>query len=187
MLTTSNLILPGTLAIREINGRNGPFRVGTLQTAIGDFAIKDPILDQYDEGKYDGQFQIERIYQGHYIAGGRSVTEIRAKLADMVIEDIDTEAPAPIEAEPDPIDTEKQEPVPVKDKTELAPKPIPEKGIEENADDNSLFGLLMPLREKVKLDASVDRKDLRLQIERLGELGYEFDAKTQTWNKPSIH
>ena len=75
----------------------------------------------------------------------------------------------------------------MKDKTELAPKPIPEKGIEENADDNSLFGLLMPLGEKVKLDASVDRKDLRLQIERLGELGYEFDAKTQTWNKPSIH
>ncbi len=181
MLTTSNLIVPGTLAIREINGRNGPFRVGTLQTAIGDFAIKDPILDQYDEGKYDGQFQIERIYQGHYIAGGRSVTEIRAKLADMVIEDIDTEAPAPIEAEPDPIDVEKQEPVPAKDKTETAPDSTPD------TDDDSLFGLLMPLGEKVKLDASVDRKDLRLQIERLGELGYEFDAKTQTWNKPSIH
>ncbi len=135
MHTTTNPIFTGSLAIREIHGRNGPFKVGTLHTPIGEFAIKDPILDQYDEGKYQGEFQIESIYQGHYIAGGRSVTEIRAKLADMSINDIDAEAPAPIEVEPDPIDTDKPEPA-TEAKTETEPESS------TDSDDKSLFGLL---------------------------------------------
>lgn len=181
MLTTTKPILSGTLTIREIVGCNGPFKVGTLHTPLGEFAIKDPILDQYDEGKYDGQFHIESIYQGHYIAGGRSVTEIRAKLADMSIDDIDAEAPAPIEVEPDPIETDKQEPEKVV-KLEAEPVVAPAKN-----DDAATFGLLMPLGNKVKLDPSVGRKVLREQIGRLGDLGYDFDAKSQSWNKPSIH
>ena len=184
MHTTTNPIFTGSLAIREINGRNGPFKVGTLHTPIGEFAIKDSLLDQYDEGKYQGEFQIESIYQGHYISGGRSVTEIRAKLADMSIDDIDAEAPAPIEVEPDPIDTDK--PQPAKEaKTEAEPESNSNENTEN--DDNSLFGLLMPLGDSVKLDPSVDRKVLRAQTVRLKELGYEFDAKSQTWKKPSIH
>ncbi len=183
MLTTTKPILSGTLAIREIVGRNGPFKVGTLHTPIGEFAIKDPILDQYDEGKYDGQFHIESIYQGHYIAGGRSVTEIRAKLADMSIDDIDAEAPAPIEVEPDPIETDKQEePKKALDKVAKSEPESPDKST-----DTAIFGLLMPLSDKVKLDPSVGRKVLREQIGRLGDLGYDFDAKSQSWNKPSIH
>jgi len=184
MRTTTNPIFSGSLAIREIHGRNGPFKVGTLHTPIGEFAIKDSLLDQYDEGKYQGEFQIESIYQGHYISGGRSVTEIRAKLADMSIDDIDAEAPAPIEVEPDPIDTDKPQPA-----KEARTEAEPESNSNENTenDDNSLFGLLMPLGDSVKLDPSVDRKVLRAQTVRLKELGYEFDAKSQTWKKPSIH
>ena len=182
MQTTSNPIFNGTLAIREIHDRNGAFMVGTLHTGIGDFAVKDPILDQYDEGRYDGQFQIESIYQGHYIAGGRSVTEIRARIADMVINDIDDTPPALIDVEPDPIDTDKVEAQSIE-----AEKPS-EESIESvtTNDDESLFGHLMPLGKTLKLDATVDRKILRVQVERLGELGYEFDAKGQTWSTPSI-
>jgi len=180
MHTTTNPIFAGSLAIREIHGRNGPFKVGTLHTPIGEFAIKDPLLDQYDEGKYQGEFQIESIYQGHYIAGGRSVTEIRAKLADMSIDDIDAETPVPVEVEPDPIDTDKPEPA-------KESKPEAEKESSAKSDDESLFGLLLPLGDSVKLDPSVDRKVLRAQTVRLKELGYEFDAKSQTWKKPSFH
>ena len=181
MHTTSNPILMGTLAIREINGRNGPFKVGTLHTSLGEFAVKDSLLDQYDPGSYEGEFQIERIFQGHYIAGGRSVTEIRAQLANISINDIDAEAPKPIEAEPDPIDTEV--------KPESAPSKHEEKTTldDKNPEDDKLFGLLMPLEDTVTLDPSVDRKVLRAQTVRLKELGYEFDAKSQTWKKPSIH
>ncbi len=180
MHTTSNPILNGTLAIREINGRNGPFKVGTLQTSLGEFAVKDSLLDQYDSGTYEGEFQIERIFQGHYIAGGRSVTEIRAQLANISINDIDAKAPTPIEVEPDPIDSDKPQPA-KESKSETEPE------ARSNSDDNSLFGLLMPLGESIKLDPSVDRKVLRVQTVRLKELGYEFDAKSQTWKKPSIH
>lgn len=42
--------LPGQLTIRTINGRNGDFNVGRLSTSIGEFVIKDALLDQYNEG-----------------------------------------------------------------------------------------------------------------------------------------
>lgn len=91
----------------------------------------------------------------------------------MSIDDIDAEAPAPIEVEPDPIDTDKPEPA----TTETEPESS------TDSDDKSLFGLLIPLGESVKLDPSVDRQVLRAQTVRLKELGYEFDAKCQTWKK----
>ena len=178
MKTTSKPIVTGTLGIREIVGRNGPFKVGTLNTPIGKFAVKDPILDQYEPGSYEGEFEIDAIYQGHYIAGDRSVTEIRAKLGNINIADINEKEPEPPVIEPDPID---DKPEPVKQKTE---KDKTDNGSKKDKDDDaSLFGLLIPLGESVKLDPSVDRKLLRAQIDRLQELGYEFDAKCQTWKK----
>ncbi len=182
MHTSTNPIFKGILAIREINGRNGAFKVGTLNLSLGEFAVKDSLLDQFDPGTYEGEFQLERIFQGHYIAGGRSVTEIRVQLADMILVDIVAVTPDPVEVEPDPIDTEKPEPA--KDKT----TPETETKIRiSNDNDYSLFGLLLPLGDNVKLDPTVDRKLLRAQTIRLKEIGYVFDAKSQTWKKASIH
>jgi len=48
--------------------------------------------------------------------------------------------------------------------------------------DATLFGLLWPLGESVKLDSTIDRRTLRLQIARLGVLGYALDFKSQQWN-----
>ena len=48
----------GQLAIRTIHGRNGAFNVGRLTTSISEFVIKNAELDQYREGKYDGDFVI---------------------------------------------------------------------------------------------------------------------------------
>ena len=45
--------------------------------------------------------------------------------------------------------------------------------------DAALFGLLWPLGESVKLDSTIDRRTLRAQIARLGEMGYALDFKTQ--------
>ena len=53
--------IPGQLAIRTINGRNGEFNVGKLSTSIGEFVIKDALLDQHIEGKYRGDFAITEI------------------------------------------------------------------------------------------------------------------------------
>ncbi len=40
-----------------------------------------------------------------------------------------------------------------------------------------------PLGESVKLDSTIDRRALRAQIARLGELGYALDFKTQEWSR----
>ena len=49
--------------------------------------------------------------------------------------------------------------------------------------DAALFGLLWPLGESVKLDSTIDRRALRAQIARLGELGFALDFKTQEWSR----
>ena len=49
--------------------------------------------------------------------------------------------------------------------------------------DAALFGILWPLGESVKLDSTIDRRALRAQIARLGELGYALDFKTQEWSR----
>ncbi|HHM5294170.1 TPA: DUF3275 family protein, partial [Pseudomonas aeruginosa] len=52
------ITIPGQLAIKTIHGRNGDFNVGRLATSIGEFVVKNAELDQYREGKYDGDFAI---------------------------------------------------------------------------------------------------------------------------------
>ena len=96
------ITIPGQLAIKTIHGRNGDFNVGRLATSIGEFVVKNAELDQYAEGKYDG--------------------------------------------------------------------------------DAALFDTLWPLGDVVKLDATVDRRVLRQQRDRLGDLGYEFAPLSQDWH-----
>lgn len=81
-----SISLPGKLRIKRINGSNGPFCVGDLETEIGDFRVKDAVLDQFDEGVYTGQFWIQQIFPWSYSSCGRMVIEVRAKLADLQID-----------------------------------------------------------------------------------------------------
>ena len=46
--------IDGVLTIRTINGSNGPFNVGRLITDLGEFSVKDTLLEQYKEGRYEG-------------------------------------------------------------------------------------------------------------------------------------
>jgi hypothetical protein len=188
--------LPGQLAIRTISGRNGDFNVGRLATSIGEFVIKDAMLDQYKEGKYQGNFAIYEISPSYYTHGGRLVVEIRAKLDSMTLDDVDdltTEEVDQIETKvQDPLDEERQQPA----KPQAQPLAPDEKpfGMEEEeateseaatekSPDEALFGILWPLGESVRLDVTVDRQVLRSQTKRLEQLGYELDFKTQCWNR----
>lgn len=81
--------VPGQLAIKTIHGRNGDFNVGRLATSIGEFVIKNAELDQYAEGKYDGDFIITEIRPSTYNTSGRMVIEIRAHLGGMTLSSID--------------------------------------------------------------------------------------------------
>ena len=197
--------IPGQLAIRTISGRNGDFNVGRLSTSIGEFVIKDALLDQYSEGKYRGDFLITEIRPSYYSTSGRLVVEIRAKLESMSLDDVDkltAEDAATLSAsEPDPIDEESssalQKPLQQRKKltsskeagsigessaAEDAPFGMPPPSLASSAQqDADLFGTIWPLCDTVKLDTTVDRQRLRQQCTRLGELGYVLDFKLQVW------
>ncbi|QRI92965.1 DUF3275 family protein [Delftia lacustris] len=85
----SPLVVPGQLTLRTIHGRNGPFTVGRLSTHIGVFEVKDPELEQYPEGKYDGQFIIRYVFPKAYPVGGGMRFEIRANLDGMTLYGLD--------------------------------------------------------------------------------------------------
>jgi hypothetical protein len=185
--------LPGQLAIRTISGRNGDFNVGRLSTSIGEFVVKDAMLDQYKEGKYQGDFAIYEISPSSYTHAGRLVIEIRAKLDSMTLDNVDdltSEEVEQIESKvQDPLDEERQQPAKLKAQPPITDDETPfgmeeEKAAEATTEspDEALFGILWPLGRSVRLDVTVDRQVLRLQTKRLEQLGYELDFKTQCWN-----
>ena len=201
------ITLPGQLAIKTIHGRNGDFNVGRLATSIGEFVVKNAELDQYTEGKYEGDFVIAEIRPSTYNANGRMVIEIRALLGGMTLSNIDAlsrdEARRLSPQEVDPIDEEAQAPAPAVPQAKPKAKPRSPRdplvdttpfGSEPaaasaeataHADDDgdaALFGTLWPLGDVVKLDATVDRRVLRQQRDRLGDLGYEFAPLSQDWH-----
>ena len=208
------LIVRGQLAIRTIPGRNGRFTVGRLTTRLGLFHVKDPELEQYPEGKYDGEFVIRYIYPKAYPVGDGMRFEIRANLDGMTLSGIDklskAEARAFATQDVDPLDEEMGTPAaatPAAPEKSKKPKPASAPvqaskdplvdttpfGVDTpsataaasggpESDDAALFGVLWPLEESVKLDSTIDRRTLRLQIARLNQLGYAFDAAAQQWN-----
>lgn len=185
----------GSLTVKWINGRNGEFAVGDLHTQIGEFKVKDSILDQFEEGTYAGTFWISQIFAKSYDYRGRIMVEIRAVLADLQIDD---ESQHPAEQEPaelDPLDEPPPPPVPVsppvrivvpprRPATSPSAEPRHQAGPRDvEAQDLDLFGeeIAEQLRVQglVKLDPSIDRTRLRAQRKRLDELGYTFNARAQ--------
>lgn len=206
------ITIPGQLAIRTISGRNGDFNVGRLATSIGEFVIKDALLDQYHEGKYRGDFVIAEIRPSYYSTGGRLVVEIRAKLDSMTLDDLDNltaeETASLSSTELDPLDEEQLQtppessqptgkekpPAPARTTPKTSPGTTEEAPFgmsdakpapagDATSEDAELFGTIWPLGETVKLDTTVDRQRLRAQSARLGELGYTLDFRQQVWNR----
>ncbi|MCG5526545.1 DUF3275 family protein [Ectothiorhodospira haloalkaliphila] len=162
--------LSGKVVIKTIDGRHGPFNVGRLLTEIGEFSAKRGI-EEFDPGTYAGEFAISRIYPANYIAGGRSIVEVRADIDAIALIDVDTRT-VPSEPEP-PIEAADAEP-------EAAGAPA-------NEDDAALFSPagLWPLPQApFKLDPTVDRSLLRRQATRLKELGFQFNPVGRSWTQP---
>lgn len=193
----------GTLKVKIIQGRNGAFSVGDLTTSIGSFNVKDPVLDQFEEGVYTGRFVIERIFPWSYSTGGRSVIEVRARLADLIIDESQDGTPSTAPIEPDPVDDPFESspaqsptlPEPASEPAEAsdhnvppAPSPDPDEDT-SNAEsdltdlfDDSLAQAIAQ-REPVKLDPTIDRMRFRLQRDHLKNGGrkYGFIPDDQTW------
>jgi len=222
------ITLSGQLAIRSVIGRNGAFNVAKLATTIGEFSIKDAVLDQYEEGKYQGDFVISQIKPSYYCTrSGTLIVETRAYLESMTLDEKDAlsreEAAAVTPSVQDPAEeeaTKPKPPVPKPAKAEstqadatsdddtpfgMTAEELTQQGIAAGATarpaspktsagspsaaetaentDAELFGLLWPLGETVKLDATVERLTQRKQVERLKALGFVLDFKQQLWLK----
>lgn len=203
----------GVLRIKKIRqSRNGAFCVADLTTDFGEFKVKDPMLDQFDEGEYEAKIWISEIYLSQYIAYGKAVVEMRARLHDLQIQ---TDDRRPMRQEPseiDPLDeapatkapmakgaagasvpavakaagTHSQADRAASDEAAGTPKSSRPGPSTESDDAQSLFDAeqlqLIQAGLAVKLDPTVDRVQLRAQAAHLGRAGYRFDPKTQTWN-----
>jgi len=190
--------IEGRLMIKIINGRNGPFRVGSLLSDIGEFAVKDKILDQYDEGSYKGLFTISKIFSSTYSTGSRLVVEVRAVLENISLANVDAIEPEQHESlEQDPLDEEKDANLEATNPGHSI-EPTDSDGLIEPIDsededhnnltpeelaDKKLFGLLWPLQDSFKLDPTVSRVTFREQRERLKSLSYKFNPIGQYWTK----
>ncbi len=211
--SASPILVPGQLTLRTIRGRNGPFTIGRLTTHLGVFEVKDAELEQYPEGKYDGEFIIRYIYPRAYPTGGGMRFEIRASLDGMTLSGIDKlskdEARSFASQDIDPLDEElgaqpatpaaapASKPKPVQAPVQASTDPLVDTtpfGVDApsakvaaaggpDSGDAALFGLLWPLDESVKLDSTIDRRTLRAQIARLSALGYALNFKTQEWRR----
>lgn len=183
--------ISGILNVKSIKGSRGAFSVGELTSPVGNFKVKDQILDQFSEGSYEGEFLVAHIYPASYVHYGRVITEIRAKLAEIILPQGE-EKPLPEQSVP-------QEPDPVEETqatTAAAPPEAPADAAvdsqaaaatltEEEAKDFALFGAelygAVTRRDAIKLDPTVDRLKFRAQRDRLKGLGYRFDAARQAW------
>lgn len=201
--------IEGTLVVRKIPSRNGPFAVADLVTDVAEFKVKDTMLDQFEAGEYRGTFHIAEIYLAGYQSFGRSVTELRARLQDLrinsqraiepgagggdEIDPIDEVRPAKVRATHPKLSVPPKDKAgkPVKDTASAKPK-TPSRSSGEAQDaaaraaDLELFGAdihaLVVAGQSLKLDPNIDdRARFRSQIQRLGQLGYAFKSNEQTW------
>lgn len=183
--------LSGTLDVRTIKGSNGPFQVGELTTSVGEFKVKDKVLEQFEPGAYTGTFLIDKIYPHSYVWYGKVTVEIRARLADVQLDNdepfSETNQP-PSSAEPDPADEERTPGTTALARTHETPTTTPQPAGESGELYlPDLFGTeladAMVAGEPVKLDPTVDRGVFRQQRDQLRAFGYAFQASTQTWLK----
>lgn len=169
----------GALVVRTFHGKYGAFSIGTIQTPIGEFSVKQKELDEFEEGTYEGKFVISNIQT---VSGGfgtnKLILESRATLDSIQIDVID-ETPVEVITEADPITEDKD--------VDLAQV---ETSIKPSANDDlqNLFNTqeigTIEQGEPINLDPTNDRGILRQQQNYLKSNGWKFNMQEQGWYLP---
>ncbi|CAK1815425.1 DUF3275 family protein [Vibrio crassostreae] len=178
--------VPGTLTIKTVSGRYGDFNVAMLDTDIGQFSVRDAVLDEYSEGT----FGLQRIYPGSYQTSNRFVIETRAKLNGIWLSDYKEEAlPRDEPMEEDPLAKERKAQQQLTEQRDVASQALASSQ-ESREDLVSLFGALWPLPSHigdiVKLTPEVGREVMGKQLAYLkrrinDERVWKFEPKAQHW------
>jgi hypothetical protein len=191
----------GTLVVQRKRGRKGEFNVGDLSTEIGEFEVKDALIEEYEPGRYAGEFVIKWIEPDSFSWRGRVFVKNRASLDAIFIDEADESEGAATPAlppEPDPADSAPATDGDAHDahdkrsapSSAKPPRPAPAASARSGAsgvdDDPALFGAelfeLLAAHQPMKLDPTIDRVQFRQQRDRLKALGYAFNVKNQTWS-----
>lgn len=172
----------GTLVLKTINGRNGPFNVAKLHLDVGEFAVKHPLIQQLDEGRYPATADVENFFIATRPANGASISEMAAWVRDLQIQADDAEETA--DAVPDPLMApglvDEPDDVPL---TDAQPENEADPDMDAaDAEVVTLFGDLASTvinRQVVKLDSAHSR--FRAQIGWLKSNGFKYRAREQVW------
>jgi hypothetical protein len=186
-----SITVQGSLAIKTVKGRKGNFCVGELTTDIGTFEVKDTILDQFDDGTFEGKFTVTELRLRSYEWRGSIRAAIVARVSDIYLTE---ETPPELPAEPeihDPIDDEAKPTVPsTQQGSETLAAETTSKDLASVSSDPPTgpglladFAALIDAGKPVRLDPTVDRGIFRAQRDGLKVAGYKFDAKSQMWLK----
>ncbi|WP_020406839.1 DUF3275 family protein [Hahella ganghwensis] len=182
------ITLQGDLVVEKRSGRNGDFNVAKIHTSIGKFSVRYSLLDQFEQGKYEGEFDVSQIRAASFQLGntGKILIEAVAQIDAIRI----TGAELGHEELPDPvIDPGTDQACDVqnaKSEKKVATKRKAATSSRDSYADpagESLFGHLWPLGSVVKLDSTVDRNTLRAQIKYLQDNGWSIDLKEQVFRK----
>lgn len=175
----------GRLFVESRTGRYGQFNIAKLVTDIGEFAVKDKTIEEFDEGAYQGSFELGKIFMATTrLKSGALITELRARVDDYALLE-DGDVPDDVEIgtdEQDPITEEETPPTEIADEDRSKAT-----GADEvvSADDGnavaSLFGELWPLGETVMLDPATDRSQFRQQRDYLKSNNYKYVPDRKVW------
>lgn len=167
----------GTLVVRKILGKYGEFAIGSIQTPIGEFSVKQSELDEYEEGTYEGRFGISRIQT---VSGGfgtnKLIIESRATLDTIHIDVID-EAPVKVITEADPITEDNNVDF---TKVEASTKSSTNEDLQNLFNEQEIATIEQG--EQVTLDPTSDRGMLRQQQNYLKSNGWKFNMQEQAWH-----
>lgn len=166
----------GTLTVRKIFGRYGEFAIGSIQTPIGEFSVKQAELDEYQEGSYAGSFVISNIKTISSAFGtNKLILESRARLDSIHIDEIDNSPVASV-TEADPI-TEVTD-IDFK-QVEASTKVVTDEDLHNLFNEAEIATIEQG--EQITLDPTNDRGTLRQQQNYLKSNGWKFNMQEQAW------
>lgn len=183
----------GTLVLKTITGRNGPFNVAKLHLDVGEFAVKHPLIQQLDEGRYPVTADVENFFIATRPANGASISELAAWVKDLQIQSDDAVASdfsdplmtAGLVEEPEDLVVPESAPVASEGCDESAVVNRDEESSEAPAQDaevTKLFGDLadaVMARQPVKLDAASNL--IRAQAAYLRTHGFKYKPMNKIW------
>lgn len=182
------ITIPGTLEVRLVGSKRGPFKVGTLTCSVGTFTVRDEwLLKEFGVGQYTGQFDVSEITHYSYQYCGEVRAAIRAVIDSWRL---DGEEDEWLDADSDVAfaDEAGDEPLAFADDTPEAEAEAADIG--EYEDDNVLLlrryhasdeGEIWRYGDDYRIDSTIGRENIWQCRQALVALGYQLNTKARTW------